>query len=157
MQRYILIRLVQAVVTLLVLSIAVFLSSHLTGDPGLYLLGPDDGLAEYEEMRKNLGLDKLGIPTDRMGRIEVDPVTLRTSVPSVYAVGDAIFGPMLAHKAEVALGDERGARPVHLAAQFGYVPVLEHLHSRGAEATAVDDGGMTPRLRCRGTSGISCF
>jgi peptide/nickel transport system permease protein len=57
-QRYILIRLVQAVVTLLVLSIAVFLSSHLTGDPGLYLLGPDDGLAEYEEMRKNLGLDK---------------------------------------------------------------------------------------------------
>jgi len=41
-----------------VLSIAVFLSSHLTGDPGLYLLGPDDGLAEYEEMRKNLGLDK---------------------------------------------------------------------------------------------------
>ena len=58
MQRFILIRLVQAVVTLLVLSIAVFLSSHLTGDPGLYLLGPDDGLAEYEEMRKNLGLDK---------------------------------------------------------------------------------------------------
>ena len=58
MQRYILIRLVQAVVTLLVLSIAVFLSSHLTGDPGLYLLGPDVGLAEYEEMRKNLGLDK---------------------------------------------------------------------------------------------------
>jgi len=57
-QRFILIRLVQAVVTLLVLSIAVFLSSHLTGDPGLYLLGPDDGLAEYEEMRKNLGLDK---------------------------------------------------------------------------------------------------
>ena len=58
MQRYILIRLVQAVVTLLVLSIAVFLSSHLTGDPGLYLLGPDDGLAEYEEMRKNLRLAK---------------------------------------------------------------------------------------------------
>ena len=55
MQRFILIRLVQAVVTLLVLSIAVFLSSHLTGDPGLYLLGPDDGLAEYEEKRKNLG------------------------------------------------------------------------------------------------------
>ena len=58
MQRYILIRLVQAVVTLLVLSIAVFLSSHLTGDPALYLLGPDDGLAEYEQMKINLGLDK---------------------------------------------------------------------------------------------------
>ena len=58
MQRYILIRLVQAVITLLALSIAVFLSSHLTGDPALYLLGPDDGLAEYEEMKRNLGLDK---------------------------------------------------------------------------------------------------
>ena len=58
MQRYILIRLVQAIITLLGLSIAVFLSSHLTGDPALYLLGPDDGLAEYEVMKKNLGLDK---------------------------------------------------------------------------------------------------
>ena len=58
MHRYILIRLVQAVITLLALSIAVFLSSHLTGDPALYLLGPDDGLAEYEAMKKNLGLDK---------------------------------------------------------------------------------------------------
>ena len=58
MQRYILIRLVQAIITLLGLSIAVFLSSHLTGDPALYLLGPDDGLAEYEQMKKNLGLDK---------------------------------------------------------------------------------------------------
>jgi peptide/nickel transport system permease protein len=37
---------------------AVFLSSHLTGDPALYLLGPDDGLEEYEQMRINLGLDK---------------------------------------------------------------------------------------------------
>ena len=58
MQRYILIRLLQAVITLLMLSIAVFLSSHLTGDPALYLLGPDDGLEEYEQMKINLGLDK---------------------------------------------------------------------------------------------------
>ena len=58
MQRYILLRLVQAIITLLILSVAVFLSSHLTGDPALYLLGPDDGLAEYEQMRINLGLDK---------------------------------------------------------------------------------------------------
>lgn len=48
----------------------------------------------------NLGLEGLGIATNRLGQIEVDPVTLKTSVPSIYAVGDAIFGPMLAHKAE---------------------------------------------------------
>ena len=58
MQRYIIIRLGQAIVTLLVLSLAVFLSLHLTGDPALYMLGPDDGLDEYEKLRENLGLDK---------------------------------------------------------------------------------------------------
>ncbi|CAM9386364.1 unnamed protein product [Phaeothamnion confervicola] len=46
-----------------------------------------------------LGLDALGIPTDRLGRIEVDD-HFRTNVPSVFAIGDCIAGPMLAHKAE---------------------------------------------------------
>jgi glutathione transport system permease protein len=41
MQRYILVRLAQALLTLVVLSLAVFLSVHLTGDPALYLLGPE--------------------------------------------------------------------------------------------------------------------
>ena len=41
MQRYILVRLAQGLLTLLVLSLAVFLSSHLTGDPALYLLGQE--------------------------------------------------------------------------------------------------------------------
>ena len=46
-----------------------------------------------------LGLDKLGIPTNKFGQIEVDE-SFRTVVPSVYAIGDCIPGPMLAHKAE---------------------------------------------------------
>ena len=58
MHRYILIRLGQAAVTLLILSLAVFLSVHISGDPALYLLGPDDGIKEYEQLKKNLGLDK---------------------------------------------------------------------------------------------------
>ena len=58
MQRYILIRLGQAVITLMVLSLAVFLSVHMTGNPAAYLLGPDDGFEEYEQLKKNLGLDK---------------------------------------------------------------------------------------------------
>lgn len=48
---------------------------------------------------KNIGLEELGIGTDKMGRIEVND-HFQTSVPSVYAIGDAIDGPMLAHKAE---------------------------------------------------------
>ncbi len=58
MQRYILVRLVQSIFTLLILSLAVFLSVHLTGDPALYLLGPESTDEDYDQMRKNMGLDK---------------------------------------------------------------------------------------------------
>eukprot|EP01036_Dinobryon_divergens_P033740 gene33740-43602_t len=46
---------------------------------------------------KNIGLEALGIET--VGRIQVND-HFQTKVPSVYAIGDAIDGPMLAHKAE---------------------------------------------------------
>ncbi len=58
MQRFILVRLLQAIITLLILSLAVFLSVHLTGDPALYLLGPESTDEDYEQMKKNMGLDK---------------------------------------------------------------------------------------------------
>ncbi|KAK1789827.1 hypothetical protein P4O66_015710 [Electrophorus voltai] len=47
----------------------------------------------------NLGLENVGIELDNRGRI---PVTNRfqTKVPSIYAIGDVVAGPMLAHKAE---------------------------------------------------------
>ncbi|CAE7792985.1 LPD2 [Symbiodinium sp. KB8] len=48
---------------------------------------------------KNLGLDSVGIKTDKLGRIEVDH-GFKTSAQGVYAIGDVIAGPMLAHKAE---------------------------------------------------------
>lgn len=46
-----------------------------------------------------LGLEKVGIPTDDRGRIEVDE-HLKTNVDNIYAIGDVIRGAMLAHKAE---------------------------------------------------------
>jgi peptide/nickel transport system permease protein len=58
MQRFIVIRIFQAIGTLLILSLAVFLSVHLTGDPAAYLLGPEAGRQEYEQLKKNMGLDK---------------------------------------------------------------------------------------------------
>ena len=46
-----------------------------------------------------LGLDKVGIPTDARGKVEVD-AHLQTKVVGIYAIGDVIKGAMLAHKAE---------------------------------------------------------
>lgn len=48
---------------------------------------------------KGINLEGLGIETDRLGRIKVD-AHFATNVKGVYAIGDAIDGPMLAHKAE---------------------------------------------------------
>ncbi len=58
MQRYILTRVIQAIITLLILSLAVFLSVHLTGNTADYLLGPETTEADYEQLKKNFGLDR---------------------------------------------------------------------------------------------------
>ncbi|XP_003700423.1 dihydrolipoyl dehydrogenase, mitochondrial [Megachile rotundata] len=47
----------------------------------------------------NLGLEDMGIERDEKGRIPVNN-RFQTVVPSIYAIGDCIHGPMLAHKAE---------------------------------------------------------
>ena len=46
-----------------------------------------------------LGLEGVGIKLDARGRVPIDD-HFRTSVPSIYAIGDVVHGPMLAHKAE---------------------------------------------------------
>jgi dihydrolipoamide dehydrogenase len=48
---------------------------------------------------QKLGLEKIGIPTDKQGRIEVNE-NLQTKIESIYAIGDVVKGQMLAHKAE---------------------------------------------------------
>lgn len=48
---------------------------------------------------EGLGLEAMGIQLDKLGRIQVDE-HFRTAVPNIYAIGDCIDGPMLAHKAE---------------------------------------------------------
>src|SRR5918999_1528114 len=58
MSGFIISRVFQAIITLLILSVAVFFSVKLTGDPAIYMLGPDQGRMEYEQMVKQLGLDR---------------------------------------------------------------------------------------------------
>ncbi|MCH4092124.1 dihydrolipoyl dehydrogenase [Acetobacter sp.] len=65
---------------------------------------------------KNMGLEEAGIALDNRGRIEVDE-HFATNVPGVYAIGDVIRGPMLAHKAE----EEGVAIAEILAGQAGHV------------------------------------
>ena len=48
---------------------------------------------------EGLGLDKVGVALDERKRIAVDH-RFQTNVPGIYAIGDVIAGPMLAHKAE---------------------------------------------------------
>ena len=48
---------------------------------------------------KNLNLEKIGIKLDEKKRIKINK-NYQTNVPNVYAIGDVIEGPMLAHKAE---------------------------------------------------------
>ncbi|MGA9444119.1 MAG: dihydrolipoyl dehydrogenase, partial [Methyloceanibacter sp.] len=63
-----------------------------------------------------LGLSNAGIETHARGRIVVDH-NFQTNVPSVYAIGDVIAGPMLAHKAEeegVAVAEILGGQSGHV-------------------------------------------
>ena len=65
---------------------------------------------------QGLGLAEAGIRVDNRGRIIVDE-KFATSVPGIYAIGDVIAGPMLAHKAE----EEGVAVAEILAGQAGHV------------------------------------
>jgi dihydrolipoamide dehydrogenase len=98
---------------------------------------------------ENLGLEKLGIQTDKMGRVEVNVKdhTWETNVPGIYAIGDIIAGPMLAHKAE----EEAIAVVEHLSGKEGHVnydtiPSIIYTHPEvawvGKTEEEVKDAGL---------------
>jgi peptide/nickel transport system permease protein len=58
MQRYIIIRILQTVITLLILSVVIFALVRLSGDPALLMLSENATQQEYKDMRAHLGLDK---------------------------------------------------------------------------------------------------
>jgi dihydrolipoamide dehydrogenase len=71
------------------------------------------GRVPYTE---GLGLEALGVKKDNRGRVIVDP-HYKTNIDGIYAIGDVIAGPMLAHKGE----DEGVAVAEILAGQAGHV------------------------------------
>lgn len=65
---------------------------------------------------EGLGLEAVGVAVDNKGRITVDD-NLATNVPGIYAIGDVVAGPMLAHKASeegVALAERLAGQKSHV-------------------------------------------
>jgi dihydrolipoamide dehydrogenase len=65
---------------------------------------------------ENLGLKEVGVATDERGRVVTD-AQFATNIPGIWAIGDVIAGPMLAHKAEeegVALAETLAGQKPHL-------------------------------------------
>ena len=88
---------------------------------------------------QGLGLDKVGITLDNRGRIPVDK-HYATSVPGIYAIGDVIEGPMLAHKAE----DEAVAVAEIISGQAGHVnyeaiPAVVYTHPEVASVGRTEE------------------
>jgi len=78
---------------------------------------------------QGLGLAEAGVATDKAGRVVIDPHTFATSVPGVYAIGDIVAGPMLAHKAEdegVACVETIAGRSVHI--NHNTIPSIIYTH-----------------------------
>jgi dihydrolipoamide dehydrogenase len=70
----------------------------------------------------DLGLEQVGIDLDERGRVAIDD-DFMTNVEGVYAIGDVVRGPMLAHKAEdeaVALVERLAGQPGHI--DYGTIP-----------------------------------
>jgi dihydrolipoamide dehydrogenase len=94
-----------------------------------------------------LGLDKVGVALDERGRIKIDG-HYATSVPGIYAIGDVIAGPMLAHKAEeegVALAEMLAGQKPHV--NYGAIPGVVYTWPEVASV-----GETEEQLKARGVA-----
>jgi len=86
-----------------------------------------------------LGIEGLGVSTNQLGQLVVDE-TFQTTVPGVYAIGDAIAGAMLAHKAEdegVALAEILAGRKGHV--NYQVIPGVIYTHPEVASVGVSED------------------
>ena len=86
-----------------------------------------------------LGLDALGVKLTERGQIATD-AQWRTNVPGIYAIGDVIEGPMLAHKAEdegMAVADVIAGKHGHV--NYGVIPGVVYTTPEVATVGATED------------------
>lgn len=88
---------------------------------------------------ENLGLTEAGVKLDERGRILID-AHFRTNVEGIYAIGDVIPGPMLAHKAEedgVACAEIIAGQKPHI--DYNLVPAVIYTHPEVASVGKTEE------------------
>ncbi|MBO9450956.1 dihydrolipoyl dehydrogenase [Tropicibacter sp. R16_0] len=88
---------------------------------------------------EGLGLDALGVKMTERGQIATD-AQWRTNVPGIYAIGDVIEGPMLAHKAEdegMAVAEVIAGKHGHV--NYGVIPGVVYTTPEVATVGATED------------------
>jgi len=98
---------------------------------------------------ESLGLEKVGIALDEKKRIRVDD-HLRTSVPGIWAIGDVVAGPMLAHKAEedgAAVAEWIAGKAGHV--DWSLVPAIIYTDPEVAAVGLGEDGAKAKGLDVR--------
>ncbi|MBW4709696.1 dihydrolipoyl dehydrogenase [Roseobacter sp. YSTF-M11] len=86
-----------------------------------------------------LGLEALGVEMTKHGQINVNE-TWQTNVPGIYAIGDVIEGPMLAHKAEdegMAAAEQVAGKHGHV--NYGVIPGVIYTHPEVANVGATEE------------------
>lgn len=86
-----------------------------------------------------LGLEEVGVAKDEKGRVVTD-AHYATNVPGIYAIGDVIAGPMLAHKAEdegVALAELLAGKGGHV--NYGVIPNVVYTYPEVAAVGATEE------------------
>ncbi|MEL6466166.1 MAG: dihydrolipoyl dehydrogenase [Pseudomonadota bacterium] len=86
-----------------------------------------------------LGLDALGVKMTDRGQIVVD-AHWQTNIPGIYAIGDVIEGPMLAHKAEdegMAAADQIAGKHGHV--NYGVIPGVIYTHPEVANVGKTEE------------------
>jgi len=95
---------------------------------------------------EGLGLDKAGVACDERGRVVVDE-RFATNVEGIYAIGDVIRGPMLAHKAEEeGMACVEGIVTGHGRVDYNAIPAIVYTHpeiaSVGRSEDALKEAGI---------------
>ena len=94
-----------------------------------------------------LGLDKAGVEVNKRGQVVVDMHTYQTSKPGVYAIGDIVEGPMLAHKAEeegISVVEQFAGKPGHV--NYDVIPSIVYTHPEVRIVPSIHTTRATPRL-----------
>ncbi|MDB5623430.1 MAG: dihydrolipoyl dehydrogenase [Devosia sp.] len=95
---------------------------------------------------EGLGLEEAGVALDERGRVRVD-AHYKTSVEGIYAIGDVIAGPMLAHKAEdegIAIAEILAGQAGHV--NYGAMPAVVYTNPEVASVGKTED-----ELKAEGT------